>query len=731
MKSRCLLAVIVVCWISSAAASLTAADWPTWRFDAGRTAASPEELPAALQLQWTRLMKPQKPAWPEDPRLQFDAAYEPVAAGDLLLFGSSHDDSVTAVSLSTGEQRWKFFAEGPVRFAPLIHQGSVYFGADDGALYCVELKSGSLKWRFVAEPDMRKVIGSERVISVWPVRGGPVLVDGRIHFTVGVWPFEGTFLYSVNPANGAVVQEAGAGHAAIDHDVVTLNDLTPQGYLAATDSTLFIPQGRSNVATVNRETGAFGSFSYGTHGVTNYHVAASGHWLFHGAVTYDTAKKFQISSTTQSPVIGDGTLYAAEEANVAAFDLENIKLVEKTDRRGKKTKVSVLNQLWVLPFHEVKGISAADAAAQLKTNPLVVDLRAGSRLYGHQGDFVFALDLKGSSAPTVGWQTTVDGNVASMIAANGRLVVTTIDGHMHCFGAGSGEPQTHDVRGSGILTTNSDWSDRVARLLEEQKLDDAYCVVLGAGSGGLIDALLSQSRLRLVVVDSDVQKIDALRKRLDAAHVYGSRVAACVGNPLDFELPPYMASLVVSETPRDFGLDSNPGAIAQLFRILRPYGGTAWLPGDSTQREALEKAVSSAKLASAELAHAADHSLLTRVGSLPGSADWTHEYGDASNTLMSQDALVKAPLGVLWFGGPAADGSLFYNRHFWGPSMAVIGGRMFLQGPGKMTAVDVYTGRILWQLPLEGEANYLPGRRGNDFEGALAGYHFLAVEDAL
>ena len=731
MKSRCLIPVVVVCWISSVAASLSAEDWPMWRFDAGRTAASPEELPSALQLQWTRLMKPQKPAWPEDPRLQFDAAYEPVAAGDLLLFGSSHDDSVTAVSLSTGEQRWKFFAEGPVRFAPLIHQGSVYFGADDGALYCVELKSGLLNWRFVAAPDIRKVIGSERVISVWPVRGGPVLVDGRIHFTVGVWPFEGTFLYSVNPANGAVVQEAGPGHAAIDHDVVTLNDLTPQGYLAATDSTLFIPQGRSNVATMNRETGVFGSFSYGTHGVTNYHVAASGHWLFHGAVTYDTAKKSQISSTTQSPVIGDGTLYAAEEANIAAFDLENIKLVEKTDRRGKKTKVSVLNQLWSLPFHEVKSISAEDAAAQLKTNPLVVDLRAGSRLYGHQGDFVFALDLKGSAAPTVGWKTTVDGNVASMIAANGRLVVTTIDGHMHCFGAGSGKPQTHDTRGRGTLTTNSEWSARVARLLEEQKLDDAFCVVLGAGSGGLIDALLSQSRLRLIVVDSDVQKVDALRKRLDAAHVYGSRVAACVGNPLNFELPPYMASLVVSETPRNFGLDSNPEAIARLFRILRPYGGTAWLPGDSTQHEALEKAVSSAKLASAGLAHAADHSLLTRVGSLPGSADWTHEYGDASNTLMSQDALVKAPLGVLWFGGPAADGSLFYNRHFWGPSMAVIGGRMFLQGPGKMTAVDVYTGRILWQLPLEGEANYLPGRRGNDFEGALAGYNFLAVEDAL
>ena len=37
---------------------------------------------------------------------------------------------------------------------------------------------------------------------------------------------------------------------------------------------------------------------------------------------------------------------------------------------------------------------------------------------------------------------------------------------------------------------------------------------------------------------------------------------------------------------------------------------------------------------------------LVRAGALPGSADWTHEYGDAANTLMSQDQLVKAPLRV-------------------------------------------------------------------------------------
>ena len=713
---------------------VSAEDWPAWRFDSGRSAASPERLPDDLELHWTRLMPRLNPAWPEDPRLHFDAAYEPVVAGETLFVGSSSNDSVTAVDLKTGQQRWRFFAEGPVRFAPLVYQDRVYFGADDGALYCLDAGTGLQQWRFTAAPTARKVIGSERVISVWPVRGGPVLVDGRIHFTVGVWPFEGTFLYSLDPETGrrADPSETGLGGTAVEHDVVTLNDLTPQGYLTATDSTLYIPQGRSTVATLDRKTRQFGTLRYSTHGVTNYHVAASGPWLFHGAVTFNTSQKKQISATTRTPVIGDGVLYAADGTDVTAFDLQKVQIVERTDRRGKKTKASVLRKLWNLPVHELLGIPEADAVQQLKEHPLVVDLLAGNRLYGHHDSLVFALDVTGPQRPVVVWKTTLkNSRVSSMIAANGHLVVTTESGQMFCFGEGAAKLQEHRYEAPRIPEENAEWSGRVARIFEKNKPGDAYCVALGIGSGGLISELVRQSKLRIVVVDADAGRVAQLRNRYQRMGLYGTRIVARVGQWLDLQLPPYLANLVVSETPGDSGLTSNPRAVAELFRILRPYGGTAWLAGDGVQHGKVAAITAELKLAQAELTQGGDHTQLTRMGALPGSADWTHEYGDASNTLMSRDSLVKAPLGVLWFGGPAADGSLFYNRYFWGPSMAVIGGRMFLQGPGKMTAVDVYTGRILWQLPLAGTAKYLPGRRGNDFEGNLAGYHFLAVEDAV
>ena len=46
-------------------ASTSAGDWPQWRYDAGRGAATPEELPAELHLKWMRQLATPRPAWPE------------------------------------------------------------------------------------------------------------------------------------------------------------------------------------------------------------------------------------------------------------------------------------------------------------------------------------------------------------------------------------------------------------------------------------------------------------------------------------------------------------------------------------------------------------------------------------------------------------------------------------------------------------------------------------------
>ena len=105
-------------------ANLRAADddWTMWRHDAGHTAASTHELPTALRLQWKRELPPPAPTFPNDPRLCFDKSYEPVIADRRMFVPSMVTDTVTALDTATGEERWTFYADGPVRFAPVAWQ---------------------------------------------------------------------------------------------------------------------------------------------------------------------------------------------------------------------------------------------------------------------------------------------------------------------------------------------------------------------------------------------------------------------------------------------------------------------------------------------------------------------------------------------------------------------------------------------------------------------------------
>ena len=106
--------LLCVLFIVSPAVS-NAEDWPMWRYDANRSAASPQKLAEKLHLQWVRKYPRVKPAFASR-RLQFDAGYEPVVMGKTLFVGSPCNDTVTAIDTETGAEKWKFFANGPVRF---------------------------------------------------------------------------------------------------------------------------------------------------------------------------------------------------------------------------------------------------------------------------------------------------------------------------------------------------------------------------------------------------------------------------------------------------------------------------------------------------------------------------------------------------------------------------------------------------------------------------------------
>lgn len=242
--------------------AVSAADWPMWRHNPGRTAATDASLPEQLNLKWVRELHPNAPAY-KDQRLQFDRGYEPIVLGSRIVVASAVDDSVTAFDTETGAQLWKFFAEGPVRFAPVGGKGRIIFGSDDGCVYCVRASSGELVWKFKAVPSNRRLLGNGRLISVWPVRGGPVLKDERVYFAAGVWPLEGVFVFCLDAATGTVVwrnDRMSYLFGQQPHNTEGFGGLAPQGYLVIDGDELVVPCSVAYPARLDLTTGKLKDF---------------------------------------------------------------------------------------------------------------------------------------------------------------------------------------------------------------------------------------------------------------------------------------------------------------------------------------------------------------------------------------------------------------------------------------------------------------------------------------
>ena len=580
-----------------AAASACGADWPQWRCDARRSATSTQILPDKLHLQWVRQYPALRPAFWQvrQGRLQFDLGYEPVAAGKTLFVGSSRNDSVAALDTDTGRERWRFYADGPVRLAPAVAGGKVYFGSDDGRLYCLGAASGKLLWTRRAAPSSRKVLGNGRLISVWPVRGGAVVADGRVYFAAGVWPFEGIFVCALDAATGRriwVNDRCGSMYVTHPHGAMAFGGPSPQGFLAVHEGELIVPGGRAFPAYFDLARGKLKTFAFGHGG----HGSQPGGWFF---------------ATGPS-----GEMVVDPEINTGIHDAGRQVIGQAGARRkpGEKLRDRV----------RVGGRSYAVRRGARG------EIRLSEKTYRFRDGF-----------------DGVKGKVHTMLAADGKLFVVTRGGGIHCFGATRTEPKRYADRPAPIERGNDKWGAKADEILKLTGATNGYALVVGVGGGRLVEELALRSQLHVVAVDPDAKKIAALRRRLDAAGLYGRRVAAWVGEPSAMDLPPYFASLIVSRGAR--------GAHAEkLFRSLRPYGGTMCLEVPEDKHKTLAQ-----QCPGAEVRRAGGLSLVVRAGKLPGAAD----YAGSPN----YDELVKAPLRVLWFGDSFHHHKLFDRALAQGP----------------------------------------------------------------
>ncbi|NQV31318.1 MAG: PQQ-like beta-propeller repeat protein [Phycisphaeraceae bacterium] len=349
-----------------------------------------------MYLQWMRELAPPKPAWPASQyKLQFDASYEPVVAGKTVFVGSMVSDSVTAYDTETGTEKWRFYTDGPVRFAPVVYRNRLYVACDDGYLYCLSAENGSMIRKFLAGPRPNRVLGNDRLIGMWPMRGGPVLYEDTVYFAAGIWPFMGTFIYAIDAESGEIVWDnsgSGSTFTMQPHKSPAFAGVAPQGYMVVTEDKLLVSGGRSVPAAYDRKTGKFLYYhmnEYGKAGTSE--VIASGDHFFNRGAIHKLSDGIAVSAAPASVIEGDVVIGQKSNDTIIAYKL--------------RPQAKRAQELWT--FKTPSGLGK-------------IHLKAGSRVYcsGKEGE-VIGIDVADDTGePKVSWTAKVDGNVSSMTTAS-------------------------------------------------------------------------------------------------------------------------------------------------------------------------------------------------------------------------------------------------------------------------------------------------------------------------
>jgi len=683
-----LLLALFVCAVPA-----RADDWPAWRGGAQHAGAAAQPLAGKLHLNWVREFPKQKTAWPDQPMMVHDRCPEPIVLGTTLFLPSARNDTLTAFDTRTGKEKWVFHADGPIRFAPAGWNGKVYVVSDDGHLYCLDAASGSIVWKFRGGPADRRVLGNSRLISTWPARGAPVIADGTVYFAASIWPFMGTFLHAVDARTGNIIwtnDGDGSVYQKQPHNSDSFAGIAPQGYLAVIGDKLIVPGGRSCPAVYDRATGRMIHFKLNDNSKLGGgpDITVVGQLVFNGGAVFERDTGVHLANFCKQVAVTDDLAIGFHNSKLRVIDLKKSKLelAESVDRRGVKAKKYKWTPAEVGSFD----------------GPKIVETmaRAGNRPYLGSPGQVSGIDLPlvkdRKAVPS--WQASVEGTPVSLLAADDRLIVVTQEGRIYCFGAEKIEPILHKLTAPRAAEPD-EWTKQAHVLLRAAGARDGYCVAWGAGDYRLLAEVVKQSNLHVIVVERDAAKVQRLRRLLIADGTYGERIAVYPGDPQTFPLPPYLASLMIVDDASTLPLDK-PDFVRRFFETLRPYGGIASLSIKEDQRDAFRKRVEGLKLHGATLRASGEAMLLSREGALPGAANWTHEHADSANTRVSRDQVVMAPLGILWFGGSSNKEVL--PRHGHGPQPQVIDGRLIIEGVDMLRAMDIYTGRVLWEAPLPG-----------------------------
>ena len=672
------------------------ANWPTYSADNSRSSISAEKLKMPLRQVWVRnALNTPCPAWPGpanadlchyirklSPTMVYDRAYHTVIADGFLYYGSSADDTVVCIDIETGKIKWQFIIEGPIRISPAISQGKVYFGSDDGYVYCLDSKNGQLLWKYRAGPEDKRIMGNERIISLWSVRGGPAVKDGIVYFTAGIFPVKGVYLCALNAADGSEVWKEKI-------------NISAQGNLVISPDRIFIPTGRTAPRAYSRQTGkelgklqGGGCFAVLSDDV---YVNSGGE---KGGLIFSDSKSSEkiIFSEGLNMVASDGVVYILKEGSLSCLDrqkyinigyeiakIEKIKKEKRTDQQKENLAKLNLQKKQCLKW-------------QVKCSGAYSLILAGDTIFAGGDDSVFAYNIADGKEI---WTEKLNGKVYSLAVSDGRLFASTDKGVIYCF---ANDLPPVNVKTNKTTTQpypkdnlTSVYQSAAKKIVNNIDFSKGYCFVLDCGIGRLAYELAKLSDMQIIGIEKDPEKAAEARKLLMKTGMYGKRIT--IHNIKEDKLPysDYCANLIVSDKMVVTGKTPEM-AVSEIGRLLRPCGGMAIM--GPAENKGLKKWGS--VLPNWHVTRQGKSSLgIASRDKLKGTGEWTHTYADPGNTACSGDTLVGGPTEIQWFGRPGP--RTMIDRHHRNVPPLYKNGRVFIPGDCIVYAVDAYNGTIQWQ----------------------------------
>ena len=284
-------------------------------------------------------------------KLENDPFSSPQVAQGNVYYGTSANpiSHLIALGSQAGQEIWSFKTGDAIYSAPLIDNGTVFFGSLDGYEYALDANSGGKKWSFNTELTPRPL---NEKIFVHGVESSPAMGDGIVYFGC----YGGVF-YALDRMDGKEIWS----FRTSDSEPITASPALSDGLVLFTCLT--------KIYALDAKTG-------------------SEKWEF----------QTQSKTMNQTPAVSNGLVFIDDKQEVLALDINTGNRIW-SDAVGKQAALDsmVAIQDGIICFGDAEGFYAVDAQTGKKKWENKTGINNGAATSPSiAGDEVYFADLQGN-----------------------------------------------------------------------------------------------------------------------------------------------------------------------------------------------------------------------------------------------------------------------------------------------------------------------------------------------